>query len=30
MKGKEFELDNDLKPLQFYSIENEDCILVRW
>ncbi|XP_053155766.1 tubulin-specific chaperone E isoform X2 [Hemicordylus capensis] len=30
MKGKEFELDNDLKPLQFYSIENQDCILVRW
>ncbi|XP_062980427.1 tubulin-specific chaperone E [Elgaria multicarinata webbii] len=30
MKGKEFELDNNLKPLQFYSIENEDCILVRW
>uniref|UniRef100_A0ACB8GBH3 Uncharacterized protein n=1 Tax=Sphaerodactylus townsendi TaxID=933632 RepID=A0ACB8GBH3_9SAUR len=30
MKGKEFELDNDLKSLQFYSIENEDCILVRW
>ncbi|KAL8185869.1 UNVERIFIED_CONTAM: hypothetical protein K2H54_059164 [Gekko kuhli] len=30
LKGKEFELDNDLKPLQFYSIENEDCILVRW
>nr|XP_020642664.1 tubulin-specific chaperone E isoform X1 [Pogona vitticeps]XP_020642673.1 tubulin-specific chaperone E isoform X1 [Pogona vitticeps] len=30
MKGKEFELDNDLKPLQFYSIENDDCILVRW
>ncbi|KAJ7342272.1 hypothetical protein JRQ81_009991 [Phrynocephalus forsythii] len=30
MKGKEFELDNDLKPLQFYSVENGDCILVRW
>ncbi|XP_066473109.1 tubulin-specific chaperone E isoform X2 [Tiliqua scincoides] len=30
MKGKEFELDNDLKPLQFYSVENNDCILVRW
>ncbi|XP_044275976.1 tubulin-specific chaperone E isoform X1 [Varanus komodoensis] len=30
MKGKEFELDNNLKPLQFYSIENEDSILVRW
>ncbi|KAJ6664663.1 hypothetical protein lerEdw1_006236 [Lerista edwardsae] len=30
IKGKEFELDNDLKPLQFYSVENNDCILVRW
>uniref|UniRef100_H3AXL1 Tubulin-specific chaperone E n=1 Tax=Latimeria chalumnae TaxID=7897 RepID=H3AXL1_LATCH len=26
----EIELQNDLKPLQFYSIENGDCILVRW
>ncbi|NXS51286.1 TBCE protein, partial [Brachypteracias leptosomus] len=30
LEGKEFELDNDLKPLQFYSIENGDCVLVRW
>ncbi|NXJ00618.1 TBCE protein, partial [Psophia crepitans] len=30
LDGKEVELDNDLKPLQFYSIENGDCVLVRW
>ncbi|XP_072265304.1 tubulin-specific chaperone E [Pyxicephalus adspersus] len=30
MEGKEIELENDLKPLQFYSIENGDCVLVRW
>nr|XP_027309555.2 tubulin-specific chaperone E [Anas platyrhynchos] len=30
LAGKEVELDNDLKPLQFYSIENGDCVLVRW
>lgn len=30
MEGKEIELENDLKPLQFYSLENEDCVLVRW
>ncbi|XP_048794331.1 tubulin-specific chaperone E [Lagopus muta] len=30
LKGKEVELDNDLKPLQFYSIENGDSVLVRW
>ncbi|KAK2522552.1 Tbce [Columba livia] len=30
LEGKEVELDNDLKPLQFYSIENGDCMLVRW
>ncbi|XP_077669561.1 tubulin-specific chaperone E isoform X4 [Eretmochelys imbricata] len=30
MEGKEIELENDLKPLQFYSIENGDSILVRW
>nr|XP_006122125.1 tubulin-specific chaperone E isoform X1 [Pelodiscus sinensis]XP_025039903.1 tubulin-specific chaperone E isoform X1 [Pelodiscus sinensis] len=30
MEGKEIELENDLKPLQFYSIENGDCMLVRW
>ncbi|CAM9927811.1 unnamed protein product [Bubo scandiacus] len=30
LEGKEVELDNDLKPLQFYSIEDGDCVLVRW
>ncbi|XP_075059418.1 tubulin-specific chaperone E isoform X2 [Mixophyes fleayi] len=30
MEGKEIELENDLKTLQFYSMENGDCILVRW
>ncbi|NXI66602.1 TBCE protein, partial [Anseranas semipalmata] len=30
LEGKEVELDNDLKPLRFYSIENGDCVLVRW
>ncbi|KAM4692907.1 tubulin-specific chaperone E isoform 1-T3 [Discoglossus pictus] len=30
MEGKEIELENDLKPLQFYSVENGDCVLVRW
>ncbi|KFU89553.1 Tubulin-specific chaperone E [Chaetura pelagica] len=30
LEGKEVELDNDLKPLHFYSIENGDCVLVRW
>ncbi|NXO01253.1 TBCE protein, partial [Rhinopomastus cyanomelas] len=30
LEGKEVELDNNLKPLQFYSIENGDCMLVRW
>ncbi|NXF19910.1 TBCE protein, partial [Rhodinocichla rosea] len=30
LEGKEVELDNDLKPLQFYSIESGDCVLVRW
>ncbi|XP_019405380.1 PREDICTED: tubulin-specific chaperone E [Crocodylus porosus] len=30
MEGKEIELDNDLKSLQFYAIENGDCMLVRW
>ncbi|NXI54241.1 TBCE protein, partial [Chloroceryle aenea] len=30
LDGKEVELDNDLKPLQFYSIESGDCVLVRW
>ncbi|XP_072354601.1 tubulin-specific chaperone E isoform X2 [Scyliorhinus torazame] len=26
----EIDMDNDLKPLSYYSIENGDCILVRW
>ncbi|NWS70371.1 TBCE protein, partial [Crotophaga sulcirostris] len=30
LAGKEVELDNDLKPLQYYSIEDGDCMLVRW
>lgn len=30
MVGTEFEIDNDLKTLQFYSIENGDQVLVRW
>ncbi|XP_060797024.1 tubulin-specific chaperone E [Neoarius graeffei] len=30
MAGKEIEIDNDLKPLQFYSVEDGDRILVRW
>ncbi|XP_033873199.3 tubulin-specific chaperone E isoform X2 [Acipenser ruthenus] len=30
MEGKEIEIDNDLKPLQFYSIEDGDSVLVRW
>ncbi|XP_012870111.1 PREDICTED: tubulin-specific chaperone E isoform X1 [Dipodomys ordii] len=30
MPGREIELQNDLKPLQFYSMENGDCLLVRW
>ncbi|XP_041839020.1 tubulin-specific chaperone E [Melanotaenia boesemani] len=30
MLGTEFEIDSDLKTLQFYSIENEDRVLVRW
>ncbi|KAJ8002234.1 hypothetical protein DPEC_G00177780 [Dallia pectoralis] len=30
MVGKEIEIDNDLKPLQFYSIEDGDKVLVRW
>ncbi|XP_058692287.1 geranylgeranyl pyrophosphate synthase isoform X8 [Poecile atricapillus] len=30
LEGKEVKLDNDLKPLQFYSIESGDCVLVRW
>lgn len=30
MVGTEFQLDNDLKSLQFYSIEDGDTVLVRW
>ncbi|KAM4604358.1 tubulin-specific chaperone E isoform 1-T2 [Polymixia lowei] len=30
MEGKEIEIDNDLKTLQFYSIEDGDSVLVRW
>ncbi|XP_063054035.1 tubulin-specific chaperone E [Engraulis encrasicolus] len=30
MEGAEVEMDNDLKELQFYSIEDGDSILVRW
>ncbi|CAI9177426.1 unnamed protein product [Rangifer tarandus platyrhynchus] len=30
MPGKEIELENDLQSLQFYSVENGDCLLVRW
>ncbi|XP_078397829.1 tubulin-specific chaperone E isoform X2 [Cetorhinus maximus] len=26
----EIDMDNDLKPLSYYSIESGDCILVRW
>ncbi|XP_067287764.1 tubulin-specific chaperone E [Pseudorasbora parva] len=30
LAGREIEIDNDLKPLQFYSVEDGDRILVRW
>lgn len=30
MEGREIEIDNDLKPLQFYSVEDGDVVLVRW
>uniref|UniRef100_A0A8D0ZEB5 Tubulin-specific chaperone E n=1 Tax=Sus scrofa TaxID=9823 RepID=A0A8D0ZEB5_PIG len=30
MPGREIELENDQQSLQFYSIENGDCLLVRW
>ncbi|XP_029318011.1 tubulin-specific chaperone E isoform X2 [Cottoperca gobio] len=30
MMGTEFEIDGDLKTLQFYSIEDGDQVLVRW
>ncbi|XP_011791147.1 PREDICTED: tubulin-specific chaperone E [Colobus angolensis palliatus] len=28
--GIEIKLENDLQSLRFYSVENEDCLLVRW
>lgn len=30
MEGAEVEMENDLKELQFYSIEDGDSVLVRW
>ncbi|KAG1929694.1 tubulin-specific chaperone E [Pimephales promelas] len=30
LAGREIEIDNDLKPLQFYSVQDGDSILVRW
>ncbi|XP_075826303.1 tubulin-specific chaperone E isoform X2 [Microtus pennsylvanicus] len=30
MPGREIELGDDLQSLQFYSVENGDCLLVRW
>ncbi|CDQ60562.1 unnamed protein product [Oncorhynchus mykiss] len=30
MEDKEIEIDNDLKPLQFYCIEDGAKVLVRW
>ncbi|KAM9212529.1 tubulin-specific chaperone E isoform 4-T5 [Dugong dugon] len=30
MPGREIELGNDQQTLQFYSVENGDCLLVRW
>ncbi|XP_053460104.1 tubulin-specific chaperone E isoform X2 [Nycticebus coucang] len=30
MPDREIELENDLQSLQFYSVENGDCLLVRW
>ncbi|XP_075851595.1 tubulin-specific chaperone E isoform X2 [Microcebus murinus] len=30
MPGREIELENDLQSLQFYSVENGDCLLARW
>ncbi|XP_021574185.1 LOW QUALITY PROTEIN: tubulin-specific chaperone E-like [Carlito syrichta] len=30
MPGREIELGNDLQSLQFYSVEDGDCLLVRW
>ncbi|XP_019507363.1 PREDICTED: tubulin-specific chaperone E isoform X1 [Hipposideros armiger] len=30
MPGREIELENGQQSLQFYSVENGDCLLVRW
>ncbi|KAM8813672.1 tubulin-specific chaperone E isoform 4-T4 [Rhynchonycteris naso] len=30
MPGREIELENDQQSLQFHSVENGDCLLVRW
>ncbi|XP_042560579.1 tubulin-specific chaperone E-like isoform X1 [Clupea harengus] len=30
MEGIEIEIDNDLKTMQFYSVEDGDSVLVRW
>uniref|UniRef100_H0WW96 Tubulin-specific chaperone E n=2 Tax=Otolemur garnettii TaxID=30611 RepID=H0WW96_OTOGA len=30
MPDREIDLENDLQSLQFYSVENGDCLLVRW
>lgn len=30
MVGTEFDINNDLKTLHFYSIEDGDRVLVRW
>ncbi|XP_039706293.1 tubulin-specific chaperone E [Pteropus medius] len=30
MPGREIELESDQQSLQFYSVENGDCLLVRW
>lgn len=30
MEGTEFDLNNDVKTLHFYSIEDGDQVLVRW
>ncbi|XP_074172820.1 tubulin-specific chaperone E isoform X3 [Rhinolophus sinicus] len=30
MPGREIELENDQQSLQFYSVENGDCLFVRW
>ncbi|XP_006868627.1 PREDICTED: tubulin-specific chaperone E [Chrysochloris asiatica] len=30
MPGREIELENDQQSLQFYSVDNGDCLVVRW